>query len=60
MPVLTNQFIFTIIPQRAPFFIRPLLKGVFSTLSSKLVEPRLKANADMVRLSPSTILYKTF
>lgn len=49
MPMLVNKLIFRIIPSRAPFFLRPLLNGVFSTVSSKLLDPRLKTHAKLVR-----------
>ncbi|KZS97064.1 thioredoxin-like protein [Sistotremastrum niveocremeum HHB9708] len=45
MPILVNQLIFTIVPERAPFFLRPLLWLVFGQLRAKLTEPRLRENA---------------
>ncbi|CDO73681.1 hypothetical protein BN946_scf185015.g9 [Trametes cinnabarina] len=48
MPMLVNKLIFTIIPERSPFFLRPLLKGVFSTISAKMLTPRLKTHAEMI------------
>ncbi|KAI9065640.1 thioredoxin-like protein [Trametes sanguinea] len=48
MPMLVNKLIFTIIPERSPFFLRPLLKGVFNTVSAKMLNPRLKAHAEMI------------
>ena len=48
MPLLVNKLIFRIIPERTPFFLRPLVKGVFGMLTNKLIDPRLKLHADMV------------
>ncbi|KAI0765373.1 thioredoxin-like protein [Fomes fomentarius] len=48
MPMLVNKLIFRIIPSRAPFFLRPLLNGVFNTVSSKLLDPRLKTHAKLI------------
>ncbi|KAI8986753.1 hypothetical protein BD414DRAFT_486938 [Trametes punicea] len=48
MPMLVNKLIFTMIPQRAPFIIRPLLRSVFNTVSAKLLDPRLKAHAEII------------
>ncbi|KAF8596492.1 thioredoxin-like protein, partial [Ceratobasidium sp. AG-I] len=48
MPILVNHMIFTGVPEHSPFFIRPLLRMVFNTLHSQLVEPRLKANMAMI------------
>ena len=51
MPMLVNKLIFKIIPERSPFFLRPLLKGVFAMVSSKMLDPRLKIHSQMVVLS---------
>ncbi|KAG9098005.1 hypothetical protein FS749_004929 [Ceratobasidium sp. UAMH 11750] len=48
MPLLVNQLIFTLIPERAPFFIRPILSMVFSMLMSQMIHPRIKVNMKMV------------
>ena len=48
MPLLVNKLIFRLVPSRAPFFLRPLLWPVFSTLDSAVVNPRLKVQADFV------------
>ncbi len=52
MPVLVNKLVFRIVPERAPFLLRPLLRGVFSMLTTRMVDPRLKLHATMV--SPYT------
>ncbi|KAI0711122.1 thioredoxin-like protein [Cerioporus squamosus] len=48
MPLLVNKLIFRIVPDRAPFLLRPLLRGVFGMLTSKMVDPRLKVHAKMI------------
>lgn len=48
MPILVNKLIFTIIPQQAPFFVRPLLNIVFNTVNDKMIHPRMKTNAELV------------
>jgi len=48
MPILVNKYIFTKIPQLAPFFIRPLLNLVFDALNAKMIHPRMKTNAELI------------
>ncbi|KAG8734721.1 hypothetical protein FRC10_011497 [Ceratobasidium sp. 414] len=48
MPLLVNQLIFTVVPERAPFFIRPILNMVFGMLMSRMVYPRIKENMKMI------------
>ncbi len=48
MPILVNKLIFKIIPERSPFFIRPILQAVFNQVSAKMLDPRLKIHAEMV------------
>ncbi|RDX54670.1 thioredoxin-like protein [Polyporus arcularius HHB13444] len=48
MPVLVNKLVFRIVPERAPFLLRPLLRGVFSMLTTRMVDPRLKLHATMI------------
>ena len=48
MPLLVNRLIFTMIPERSPFFIRPLLKAVFNAVNANFLHPRMKAHADFV------------
>ncbi|THH08412.1 hypothetical protein EW145_g2727 [Phellinidium pouzarii] len=47
MPLLINKFIFTMIPQRTPFFIRPIAKLLLWPISRILI-PRLKENIDFI------------
>ncbi|KAH8097038.1 thioredoxin-like protein [Cristinia sonorae] len=48
MPLLVNSLIFTIVPQRAPFIIRPLVRPIFNMLLAQMVTPRLKEHAKMI------------
>lgn len=48
MPILQNYMIFTMVPDHAPFLIRPLLRVVFNTLKSQIVDPRIKVNLEMI------------
>lgn len=52
MPILQNYMIFTMVPDHAPFLIRPLLRVVFNTLKSQIVDPRIKVNLEMVSTFP--------
>ncbi|KAK7033667.1 hypothetical protein VNI00_012667 [Paramarasmius palmivorus] len=48
MPVLVLKLIFTKIPQQSPWFLRWLLKIVFSKIQSILVAPELKKHSNLV------------
>jgi len=48
MPVLTNKFIFSLVPQRAPALMRPLIKPTFSMLNKKLVLPQIKSHCEFI------------
>ncbi|KAI0777284.1 thioredoxin-like protein [Trametes elegans] len=48
MPLLVSKLIYRIIPERSPFLLRPILKGVFSMVSAKMLDPRLKVHAEMI------------
>jgi glutathione S-transferase len=48
MPLLVNRYIFSLVPTKAPFFLRPLLKRVFSTLDAQVIEGTLKASLQYV------------
>ncbi|QRV82183.1 glutathione S-transferase [Ceratobasidium sp. AG-Ba] len=48
MPLLVNQLIFTLAPQRAPFYIRPVLNMVFGMLMSQMIYPRIKLHMEMI------------
>ncbi|MES2752813.1 MAG: glutathione S-transferase [Pseudomonadota bacterium] len=42
MPLLVQKLLFTVIPKRAPFFMRPVMKTVFGQLLARVVNPQLK------------------
>ena len=52
MPLLVNKLIFGIVPTRAPFLLRPILRSVFDGLDKAMISPRLKAHADYVGIPP--------
>lgn len=52
MPLLVNRLIFSVVPDRSPLLIRPVVRMVFNMLIAQMVEPRLQLNSDMVCLSP--------
>lgn len=59
MPLLVNKLIFGLVPERAPFILRPILRTVFKKLESVIIEPRLKIHASLV--SPAlTILEPSY
>ena len=47
--LLQNLYIFTIIPERAPFLLRPLVRSIFGSVIAKLIQPQLEAAKKMVR-----------
>lgn len=49
MPLLVSKLIYTIVPGRAPFFIRPIARLLFDGLTKQMVDPRIKLHADYVR-----------
>lgn len=53
MPLVVNKYIFSLVPGRSPFYLRPLVGMVTGLLTSQLCDPALKANIDLVCLSPS-------
>ena len=46
MPPVVMYLVLTKIPERAPFLIRPVVRYIFGTLLTALVEPNLARNAD--------------
>ncbi|KAI0360528.1 thioredoxin-like protein [Trametes cingulata] len=57
MPMLVNKIIFRVIAQKSPFFLRPVLSGVFNTVSAKMLDPRLKTHAEMVSAHPQARVF---
>lgn len=48
MPLLVQKLIYGLVPQRSPFIIRPLVRRIFSTLDSLVVDPRLQIQATFI------------
>ncbi|EIN08792.1 thioredoxin-like protein [Punctularia strigosozonata HHB-11173 SS5] len=48
MPILVQKLIFGIIPSRSPFFIRPIVSGIFGQLTKMIVEPQLKTHCEFI------------
>ncbi|KAK1219551.1 hypothetical protein PQX77_017740 [Marasmius sp. AFHP31] len=48
MPLMVMRLIFTIIPQRSPWFLRWLLNGVFAKVTEVMVKPELKKHSELV------------
>jgi len=46
--LLQNMYIYTIIPERSPFFIRFLVRSIFASVRAKLVDPQMIANKAMI------------
>ncbi|KIJ27102.1 hypothetical protein M422DRAFT_55227 [Sphaerobolus stellatus SS14] len=51
MAVFVNKITFTIIPQKAPILLHPLLKIIFGSLTKKLFDSDLNVNAELKRNS---------
>lgn len=47
MPLAVNKLVFSIVPGRSPFLIRPIVRTVFDQLTNRLVNPQLKRNLDL-------------
>jgi glutathione S-transferase len=43
MPLLVNRLIFSLVPAQAPFFLRPLLRPLFSALDARIIAGQLNA-----------------
>lgn len=41
-PLLTNKIVFTMMVERAPFFIRPIVAGISKKLNERFIGPRLE------------------
>ena len=44
MPLLVMKLIFSKIPERSPFILKPLMKKVFGAVSAQLTDPQLKTH----------------
>ena len=56
MPALALKLTFSMIPERAPLLLQPLLRGIFDALISRLTLPRLRIHADFVSTISSSVL----
>ncbi|KAF8156710.1 thioredoxin-like protein [Crassisporium funariophilum] len=48
MPILVQKTIFDLVPANAPFFIRPIVRGVFAQLDERLVRPEIAKHMKMI------------
>jgi len=48
MPILINKYICTIVPERAPFLLKPFLWGVFEAVSRRMIAPRLETHVKYI------------
>lgn len=48
MPLLANRIVFSMVPAQAPFFLRPLLRPIFSMIDGKLIVGPLNASLKYV------------
>ncbi|KAG8750584.1 hypothetical protein FRC12_012815 [Ceratobasidium sp. 428] len=48
MPIYTHWLVFTIIPEAAPFFVRPIIRLMLGLVTKVLVDERMRANIDML------------
>lgn len=51
MPIIVTKYTYSIIPQKAPFIIRPILKTVFQKIEKLVYDPDLKKNVEYVGFS---------
>ena len=58
MPIVFNKFLFSIIPGRSPFFVRPVVRPIMSMLDSQLIDVQLKRHISLVTLE-TVLLYPT-
>ncbi|KAL5521505.1 hypothetical protein ACEPAF_2253 [Sanghuangporus sanghuang] len=48
MPLLVNKLIFSVIPQRTPFFIRPIASVIFNTVQKQFLDPQIETHVTFV------------
>ncbi|KAF5356615.1 hypothetical protein D9758_008218 [Tetrapyrgos nigripes] len=48
MPPLVNKLIFSMAPNEAPWFIRPLVRMIMNRMSTGFIEPEIQKHADLV------------
>ena len=44
MRAIVDKLIFSIIPKRAPFFMRPIVGPVFSSATEKIIDPEIRVS----------------
>lgn len=47
MPLLVMKLIFGMIPHQVPFFMKPFAKAISNGISSRMLDPQLRENADL-------------
>lgn len=57
MPYLVNGYVFSVAPSQVPWFIRPLVNYIFSSMNDMLVKPNVQANVDYVSTPSLPDLY---
>ncbi|KAI0321411.1 thioredoxin-like protein [Amylostereum chailletii] len=48
MPPIVNKHVFNLVPSQAPFFVRPLIRSVLSTITNGWIDPTLKKHIALV------------
>jgi glutathione S-transferase len=46
MPPLLMKLVFSVLPDRAPWFVKPIVKGISDTAQKTFIDPQLKLHAD--------------
>jgi glutathione S-transferase len=46
MPPLLLKLVFGVLPERAPWFVKPIVKGISDTANKTFIDPQLKLHAD--------------
>lgn len=49
MPIVVMKLIFQVIPQRTPFFLRPIANLLLGGITKAYLDPQIKTNGDFVR-----------
>lgn len=50
MPLFVNKLVFSIIPTRVPFFMRPIARLLFGSVTKQMLDPKIEANLKFVSL----------
>jgi len=48
MMILVSSLVFNTLPKQAPWFMRPLMRGIASNVHDKFIDPQLKLNLDFI------------